>query len=602
MKTYMQRAGITGAFLLLIYMIIYMGPSWREGKSIPQAVPDQGVIRKLDRIEQTLNKLAKLIEVSDRERSSNELSPNLDQEKKKIVAPKLYPNSPLFTKWGDDLSEEDQRMAEGLFQIYGYNAFLSNQLPLDRTLPDTRDERCLVKEYPKDLPSISVILIYINEALSIIKRAIRSIITHTPEQLLREIILVDDYSTYNDLRQPLYDYINQIHRERPGLIKLVRHKQQMGLSQSRISGWKRATADVVAILDAHVEATVGWAEPLLARIKADRTVVVSPVFDKVHFDDLHAERYVPFAHGFDWALWCMYEDFLPEWLKMGDESQPGKSPSVMGIFAADRGFLGEIGGLDGGMTVYGGENVELGIRVWLCGGSVEVVPCSRIAHIERAHKPYALDLSPSMRRNALRVAEAWLDEYKNNVYMAWNIPLKDHKIDIGDVSERKKLREKLKCKPFKWYLDNVYTSLQPWDNILGYGVLQNTLHRRYCVDEGAVPGNIPILYECHFQQPQYCYYNTDSEIIIGGLKSHKYNSNRCLVDPGSGSTPTLQECKLAKLKQLHMYWDFKQGQAIRNKATNRCLEIAQDTNYYYTLIIQQCSGQAWRIEHVITDF
>lgn len=40
-----------------------------------------------------------------------------------------------------------------------------------------------------------------------------------------------------------------------------------------------------------------------------------------------------------------------------------RSPSVMGIFAADRSFLGEIGVLDGGMTVYGGENVELGIRV-----------------------------------------------------------------------------------------------------------------------------------------------------------------------------------------------------------------------------------------------
>lgn len=40
-----------------------------------------------------------------------------------------------------------------------------------------------------------------------------------------------------------------------------------------------------------------------------------------------------------------------------------RSPSVMGIFAADRGFLGEIAVLDGGMSVYGGENVELGIRV-----------------------------------------------------------------------------------------------------------------------------------------------------------------------------------------------------------------------------------------------
>lgn len=35
----------------------------------------------------------------------------------------------------------------------------------------------------------------------------------------------------------------------------------------------------------------------------------------------------------------------------------------MGILVADRAFLGEIGSLDAGMDVYGGENVELGIRV-----------------------------------------------------------------------------------------------------------------------------------------------------------------------------------------------------------------------------------------------
>ena len=63
-------------------------------------------------------------------------------------------------------------------------------------------------------------------------------------------------------------------------------------------------------------------------------------------------------------------------------------------------------------------------QVWLCGGSVEVVPCSRIAHIERAHKPYAPDLQPFMKRNAMRVAEIWLDEYKKNVFVAWDIPLK----------------------------------------------------------------------------------------------------------------------------------------------------------------------------------
>ena len=65
--------------------------------------------------------------------------------------------------------------------------------------------------------------------------------------------------------------------------------------------------------------------------------------------------------------------------------------------------------------------------MWQCGGSVEVLPCARIAHIERAHKPYTEDLTSHVRRNALRVAEVWMDEFKSHVYMAWNIPM-----DVSD--------------------------------------------------------------------------------------------------------------------------------------------------------------------------
>lgn len=55
--------------------------------------------------------------------------------------------------------------------------------------------RCLQKTYSSQLPSLSVILIFMNEALSIIQRAITSIINRTPSRLLKEIILVDDFSS-----------------------------------------------------------------------------------------------------------------------------------------------------------------------------------------------------------------------------------------------------------------------------------------------------------------------------------------------------------------------------------------------------------------------
>ncbi|KAL0968524.1 hypothetical protein UPYG_G00267980 [Umbra pygmaea] len=526
---------------------------------------------------------------------NGEEKPKPQQEEKKTS--KLFPRSPLFQNWGENLSEDDQKEAQTLFLKYGYNVFLSDRLPLNRQLPDTRDPKCVDKKYPKDLPSIAVVLIYLDEALSIIKRAVRSIIDRTPEHLLKEIILVDDKSSTDDLKGDLDIYVKSIEEQNPGLRMVrVKHNESLGLAQARISGWRVATADVVAILDAHIEVHREWAEPLLTRIKEDRTVVVSPVFDRVNYYDLDVVNYNPAAHAFDWALWCMYESFRPEWYLLKDASLPGKSPSVMGILVVDRRFLEEIGGLDGGMKVYGGENVELGVRVWLCGGSIEVIPCSKIAHIERSHKPYMPDLSVSMKRNALRVAEIWLDEYKHNVNLAWNIPIKDHGIDIGDVSERMKLKEKLKCKPFKWYLDNVYPQLDTWENILAYGGMKN-LDAKMCIDQGPVPGHTPIAYECYYYGPQHTYYRSNGELYIGNIKSHKYNDNRCLSDSGEDSVPGLYNCKEAVQKGMGIHWSFTQGKELKNRQTKRCLEVHERT-----LVIQNCTGQTWEIQNIMKPF
>ncbi|TRZ01504.1 hypothetical protein DNTS_030366 [Danionella cerebrum] len=54
---------------------------------------------------------------------------------------------------------------------------------------------------------------------------------------------------------------------------------------------------------------------------------------------------------------------------------------------------------------------------------MEVLPCARVAHIERTKKPYNNDIDYYAKRNALRAAEVWMDEFKSHVYMAWNIPM-----------------------------------------------------------------------------------------------------------------------------------------------------------------------------------
>ncbi|MEQ2222814.1 hypothetical protein ILYODFUR_030315, partial [Ilyodon furcidens] len=387
--SYKRPVLIAGCAGLLFYLGMFLmnGHQYRErtGRSLDS---DQA-IRSFSDLQQSLNNLSKVLrafeqrqdamqrileEDRDTQRKVADVLKQAIQEQKeqhhqevppqKKKSSQVFPGSPLFKGWGENLSEDEQKEAQVLFEKYGYNVFLSDRLPLDRPLPDTREKGCLTKTYSKDLPTIGVVLIYLNEALSVLKRALRSIIDRTPKHLLKEIIMVDDNSSNENLKGDLDAYVKSLEEQNPSLrITRVRHTEQKGLAHARVSGWRAATADVVAILDAHIEVHELWAEPLLTQIKADRTVVVSPVFDRVNFDDLKVIHYFPAAHAFDWALWCMYESFSPDYYKLNDSSLPGKSPSVMGILVADRKFLGEIGVLDEGMKVYGGENVELGIRL-----------------------------------------------------------------------------------------------------------------------------------------------------------------------------------------------------------------------------------------------
>lgn len=58
-------------------------------------------------------------------------------------------------------------------------------------------------------------------------------------------------------------------------------------------------------------------------------MVASPVFDRVNFDDLQVVPYAPAAQAFDWALWCMYEGFTPQYYQLNDGSLPGKQVPVV---------------------------------------------------------------------------------------------------------------------------------------------------------------------------------------------------------------------------------------------------------------------------------
>ena len=152
----------------------------------------------------------------------------------------------------------------------------------------------------------------------------------------------------------------------------------------------------------------GWLEPLLQIIKDDPTAVVSPVVDTIHDNTF---EYIPQdandlrLGGFTWDLRFNWIGIpLEMYNKRTNQMAPLRSPTIAGgLFAIHKDFFKRIGYYDDGFEIWGAENLELSFKTWMCGGSLEIIPCSHVGHLFRKRIPYD-EIKNSLKRNYMRLA------------------------------------------------------------------------------------------------------------------------------------------------------------------------------------------------------
>jgi len=495
------------------------------------------------------------------------------------------------------LSPAESARKEAMYKKHAFQEYVSEMIPLNRSLPDYRGQWCK-DQYDgltaNDLKPASIIICFHNEAWSTLLRSVHSVLNRTPDHLVAEIILVDDKSDYDHLGQRLDDYIAD--NFGGGRVRLLRLPERSGLIRSRMAGINLARKDTILLfLDSHIEATPGWIQPLLARIKEDPKLIISPQIDNIVDSTFYYKYVAKDIFGvINWNLiFEWHEVSAADKARKPDMYAPHSTPVMAGgLFAVEREFFEQLGYYDEGMEVWGGENLELSFKAWMCGGRIEIAPCSHVGHVFRSWSPYTV-LKEHTDKNKIRVAEVWMDQFKNLVYdriIHRDMTVAEGLGDYGDLSERKAVRQRLQCRNFQWYLDHVSPAL-PYHNLVASGEIRNPA-TDLCLDKDDVFNNMnqpALLYPCHGQNGnQYWWMNKNSYILRDYL---------CVGVLGDGSWRVgVMDCKDSGS------WNYnQQTKRLRHNESGKCLSVSGSDGGGGEAKVGKCSAnddnQVWEMSH-----
>lgn len=333
---------------------------------------------------------------------------------------------------------------------------------------------CKEFAYGTKIKSVAVIIAARNEEKKDLIRTVESLLKYSGPSL-RKVLVVDD-----DSETPISSWSEWSNWSEASAAQEILGSIHLTTRQG-VSGAKNAGAehiidkvDVLIFLDAHCVVSKGWLAPILHTLEKNPNAIVYPAIDIIDEETdgfIQADNMIG---AFDWAMNFRWESpnilrtpLSPESVGPYDDTF---SPATPGIFAIRSKYFNDIGGLNPNLRNWGQENIELSIRVWLCGGVIIRQPCSRVAHkYKHLNKDRNVGNGITQQmvdRNVMSIAEAWLsEEHKETVFQARFTGRVPYQVEVSldarfpQHLQSAPLVSKDICQRFEWFLKEVYPGL-----------------------------------------------------------------------------------------------------------------------------------------------
>lgn len=191
------------------------------------------------------------------------------------------------------------------------------------------------------------------------------------------------------------------------IVRLI--KAGRGIFAARMLAAREASGSALIFFPSVTELNDGWLEPLLDRLKRHPKVIAAPVLDAIEPGTFEWRTGLSMSSTFDWALntkMVPFESEPPVTVEGRTKPRKKNDPYTVPVlhhevFAVNRKWFLASGGHDPGMESWGeptGHNLQISLKAWMCGGKVEVVPCSHVAVMGRFADPHPMQVRASPLR------------------------------------------------------------------------------------------------------------------------------------------------------------------------------------------------------------